>query len=66
MTRTRLKELAAKRRRFDWRSLKLLEHETTRMNHKKQRRRYAEQQLLERRYATSVGWDFRADTLTDS
>ena len=35
-TRTRLKELAAQRRRFGWRRLKLLlEREGIRMNHKK-------------------------------
>jgi HTH-like domain len=41
--RTRLKELAAERRRFGWRRLKLLlAREGIRMNHKKLRRLYAE------------------------
>ncbi len=45
-TRTRLKELAAERRRFGWRRLKLLlEREGIRMNHKKLRRLYAEERL---------------------
>jgi putative transposase len=45
-TRTRLKELAAERRRFGWRRLKLLlAREGIRMNHKKLRRLYAEERL---------------------
>ena len=41
-TRQRLRELAAERRRFGWRRLKLLlEREGIRMNHKKLRRLYA-------------------------
>jgi putative transposase len=45
-TRQRLKELAAERRRFGWRRLKLLlEREGIRMNHKKLRRLYAEERL---------------------
>jgi putative transposase len=48
--RTRLKELAAQRRRFGWRRLKLLlQREGIRMNHKKLRRLYAEQRLQVRR-----------------
>ena len=44
--RRRLKELAAERRRFGWRRLKLLlEREGIRMNHKKLRRLYAEKRL---------------------
>ena len=44
--RTRLKQLAAQRRRFGWRRLKvLLEREGIRMNHKKLRRLYAEERL---------------------
>lgn len=49
-TRTRLKELAAERRRFGWRRLKLLlEREGICMNHKKLRRLYAEERLQVRR-----------------
>ena len=49
-TRMRLKELAAERRRFGWRRLKLLlEREGIRMNHKKLRRLYAEERLQVRR-----------------
>jgi putative transposase len=49
-TRTRLKELAAERRRFGWRRLKLLlEREGIRMNHKKLRRLCAEEWLQVRR-----------------
>jgi putative transposase len=49
-TRTRLRELAAERRRFGWRRLKLLlEREGIRMNHKKLRRLYAEERLQVRR-----------------
>src|SRR5690349_25054210 len=49
-TRMRLKELAAERRRFGWRRLKLLlAREGIRMNHKKLRRLYAEEQLQVRR-----------------
>jgi putative transposase len=49
-TRTRLKELAAQRRRFGWRRLKLLlEREGVHMNHKKLRRLYAEERLQVRR-----------------
>jgi putative transposase len=49
-TRQRLKELAAERRRFGWRRLKLLlEREGIRMNHKKLRRLYAEERLQVRR-----------------
>ena len=49
-TRTRLKELAAERRRFGWRRLKLLlEREGIRMNHKKLRRLYSEERLQIRR-----------------
>jgi putative transposase len=49
-TRQRLKELAAERRRFGWRGLKLLlEREGIRMNHKKLRRLYAEERLQVRR-----------------
>jgi putative transposase len=49
-TRQRLRELAAERRRFGWRRLKLLlEREGTRMNHKKLRRLYAEERLQVRR-----------------
>ena len=45
-TRTRLKQLAAERRRFGWRRLKLLlEREGIRMNHKKLRRLYGEERL---------------------
>ena len=45
-TRTRLKELAAQRRRFGWRRLKLLlKREGICMNHKKLRRLYAEERL---------------------
>jgi len=48
--RTRLKELAAQRRRFGWRRLKvLLAREGIRMNHKKLRRLYAEERLQVRR-----------------
>ena len=48
--RTRLKELAAERRRFGWRRLKvLLAREGIRMNHKKLRRLYAEERLQVRR-----------------
>jgi putative transposase len=48
--RARLKELAAERRRFGWRRLKLLlEREGIRMNHKKLRRLYAEERLQVRR-----------------
>jgi len=48
--RTRLKELAAERRRFGWRRLKLLlEREGIRMNHKKLRRLYSEERLQVRR-----------------
>jgi putative transposase len=48
--RQRLKELAAERRRFGWRRLKLLlEREGIRMNHKKLRRLYAEERLQVRR-----------------
>ena len=48
--RTRLKELAAQRRRFGWRRLKLLlEREGMRMNHKKLRRLYVEERLQVRR-----------------
>jgi len=44
--RTRLKQLAAQRRRFGWRRLKvLLEREGIRMNHKKLSRLYAEERL---------------------
>jgi putative transposase len=46
----RLRELAAERRRFGWRRLKLmLEREGIRMNHKKLRRLYAEERLQVRR-----------------
>src|SRR4051812_50059846 len=46
----RLKELAAARRRFGWRRLKLLlEREGIRMNHKKLRRLYREERLQVRR-----------------
>jgi putative transposase len=49
-TRQRLKELAAERRRFGWRRLKLLlEREGIRMNHKKLRRLYVEDRLQVRR-----------------
>ena len=49
-TRMRLKELAAERRRFGWRRLKLLlEREGIHMNHKKLRRLYAEERLQVRR-----------------
>jgi len=49
-TRRRLKDLAAERRRFGWRRLKLLlEREGIRMNHKKLRRLYAEERLQVRR-----------------
>jgi putative transposase len=49
-TRTRLRELAAERRRFGWRRLKLLlEREGIRMNHKKLRRLYVEERLQVRR-----------------
>jgi putative transposase len=49
-TRIRLKELAAERRRFGWRRLKLLlDREGTRMNHKKLRRLYTEERLQVRR-----------------
>jgi putative transposase len=48
--RLRLKELAAARRRFGWRRLKLLlEREGIRMNHKKLRRLYVEERLQVRR-----------------
>ena len=48
--RQRLKALAAERRRFGWRRLKLLlEREGIRMNHKKLRRLYAEERLQVRR-----------------
>jgi putative transposase len=48
--RMRLKELAAERRRFGWRRLKvLLEREDIRMNHKKLRRLYQEERLQVRR-----------------
>ena len=48
--RARLKELAAERRRFGWRRLKvLLEREDIRMNHKKLRRLYQEERLQVRR-----------------
>jgi len=50
VVRQRLKELAAERRRFGWRRLKLLlEREGIRMNHKKLRRLYAEERLQVRR-----------------
>jgi putative transposase len=49
-TRMRLKALAAERRRFGWRRLKLLlEREGIRMNHKKLRRLYGEERLQVRR-----------------
>jgi putative transposase len=49
-TRMRLKELAAERRRFGWRRLKLLlDREGVRMNHKKLRRLYTEERLHVRR-----------------
>jgi putative transposase len=48
--RMRLKELAAERRRFGWRRLKLLlDREGLRMNHKKLRRVYVEERLQVRR-----------------
>lgn len=48
--RSRLKALAAERRRFGWRRLKiLLERENIRMNHKKLRRLYREERLQVRR-----------------
>lgn len=48
--RARLKELAAKRRRFGWRRLKvLLEREGMHMNHKKLRRLYREERRQVRR-----------------
>src|SRR5262249_37713309 len=48
--RQRLRDLAAERRRFGWRRLKLLlEREGIRMNHKKLRRLYAEERLQVRR-----------------
>jgi len=48
--RRRLKELAAERRRFGYRRLKLLlDREGMRMNHKKLRRLYAEERLQVRR-----------------
>jgi putative transposase len=48
--RLRLKELAAERRRFGWRRLRLmLEREGIRMNHKKLRRLYGEERLQVRR-----------------
>ena len=47
--RTRLKELAAERRRFGWRLKLLLAREGVRMNHKKLRRLYAEARLQVRR-----------------
>ena len=48
--RARLKALAAERRRFGWRRLKiLLEREGIRMNHKKLRRLYGEEHLQVRR-----------------
>jgi putative transposase len=48
--RQRLKELAAERRRFGWRRLKLLlDREGLRMNHKKLRRLYREERLQVRR-----------------
>jgi putative transposase len=49
-TRQRLKVLAAERRRFGWRRLKLLlEREGIHMNHKKLRRLYVEERLQVRR-----------------
>ena len=49
-TWTRLKELAAERRRFGWRRLKLLpEREGIRWSHKKLRRLYTEERLQVRR-----------------
>jgi len=49
-TRQRLRDLAAERRRFGWRRLKLLlEREGIRMNHKKLRRLYTEERLQVRR-----------------
>jgi putative transposase len=48
--RDRLKELAAERRRFGYRRLKvLLDREGMRMNHKKLRRLYSEERLQVRR-----------------
>jgi putative transposase len=48
--RLRLKELAAERRRFGWRRLRLmLEREGIRMNHKKLQRLYGEERLQVRR-----------------
>jgi len=48
--RDRLRELAAERRRFGWRRLKLLlNREGVRINHKKLRRLYAEERLQVRR-----------------
>ena len=48
--RQRLKGLAAERRRFGWRRLKLLlDREGIRMNHKKLRRLYTEERLQVRR-----------------
>jgi putative transposase len=57
-TRQRLKELAAERRRFSWRRLKLLlEREGIRMNRKKLRRLYAEERLqVRRRGGASARW----------
>ena len=50
--RMRLKELAAERRQFGWRRLKLLlDREGLRMNHKKLRRFYREERLQVRRRA---------------
>ena len=48
--RTRLRELAAVRRRFGWRRLRvLLSREGVHMNHKKLRRLYVEERLQVRR-----------------
>ena len=48
--RTRLRELAAVRRRFGWRRLQvLLSREGVHMNHKKLRRLYTEERLQVRR-----------------
>ena len=48
--RRRLRELAAQRRRFGWRRLKiLLDREGVRMNHKKLRRLYREEGLSVKR-----------------
>jgi putative transposase len=50
VARARLKELAAERRRFGWRRLKLLlARDGIRINHKKLRRLYAEERLQVRR-----------------